>query len=194
MLETHGVEVIGETGEPRQLVGLAAELKPDVIVIGVDKTRIGAVAVMDELKRARVGAPVLMLIGSEAETDVIAGILAGAAGYVLKDIAADHLVAAVEALMRGESYIGPRLGGVLVDRVRRQHYEHPDPVSGEQRLTARELDVLRLVARGYENDEIANELLLSHATVKRHISAIFDKLDLHNRTQVAVYAAKRGLD
>jgi DNA-binding NarL/FixJ family response regulator len=194
LLETHGVDVVGETGEGYGLVRLAAELRPDVIVVSSDKTGIDGVMATRTLKRARVGAAVLMLIASETETDVIAGILAGAAGYVLKDVAVEHLIAAVAALMRGESYIGPRLGAVLVERVRRDYHEHPDPVSGEQRLTRREAEVLRMLAHGSENDEIAKELLLSQATVKRHVSAILEKLDVRNRTQAAVYAAKRGLD
>jgi DNA-binding NarL/FixJ family response regulator len=194
LLETHGVDVVGEAGDERRLIRLAAELSPDVIVVSSDKTGIDGVTATRKLKRVRAGAAVLMVIASETETDVIAGILAGAAGYVLKDVAVDHLVAAVAALRRGESYVGPRLGAVLVERIRRDFHEHPDAVSGEQRLTRREAEVLRMLARGSENDEIAKELLLSQATVKRHVSAILEKLDVRNRTQAAVYAAKRGLD
>jgi two-component system NarL family response regulator len=194
LLESHGVDVIADTGQAHRLVRLATELEPDVVVVGSAPDGIDGVEAVHELRRVGVGAPVLMLIASEAEADVIEGILAGAGGYVLKDIAADHLVAAVAALVRGESYIGPRLGGVLVERIRREHHTHPAARSGEDRLTGREVEVLRLLARGLENHENAEQLFLSDATVKRHVSVILDKLELQNRTQAAVYAAKRGLD
>jgi DNA-binding NarL/FixJ family response regulator len=137
---------------------------------------------------------VVVLTVSGDEASVTDAGLAGASGYLLKDAAVDDILAAIRAAAAGESWISPRVAGSLLERVRRAGAEREVAEDIDPGLSDRELEVLRLIAQGKENIEIAAELFMSPKTAKNHVSSILAKLQLHNRIQAAVYAVKRGLD
>jgi DNA-binding NarL/FixJ family response regulator len=132
-----------------------------------------------------------MLTVSTAEDDVLDALAAGACGYVLKSTPPEEVVQAIGAAHRGESTISSAVAGRLVERVRasRANERPPPPAS----LTPREIEILRLVAQGKENHEIAEALFISVSTAKNHVASVLDKLGMHNRVQAAVYAVRAGL-
>jgi DNA-binding NarL/FixJ family response regulator len=130
-----------------------------------------------------------------ADDAAVAGALrAGARGYLLKDSPIDEVAGAVRAAVRGDPWLAPRAADALLERIRAESPEPERDPTALESLTARELDVLRLVARGRENAEIASELGISSRTAKNHVSAILTKLELSNRVQAAVYAVQHGLE
>ncbi|HEU4977765.1 MAG TPA: response regulator transcription factor [Solirubrobacteraceae bacterium] len=193
LLEQHGIEVAGEASNGRQAVQLTRDLGPEVVIMdlsmplmdGLEATR----AILSEDPDQRI----LMLTIASEEGPVLDAILAGACGYQLKDASAQDLVASVRAAGMGESMISPRIAAHLVNRLRATA---PDPRDDEQPtgdLTDREVEILRLVAEGKENSEIAGELFISPKTVKNHVASILDKLAIENRIQAAVFAVRAGI-
>jgi len=133
---------------------------------------------------------VLVLTISGSEADVTEAILAGACGYLLKDASIQEIIAGISAAAAGESLISSKIAGTLLDRIRASSSDDP----GERpELSEREIDVLRRVAEGKDNVQIAQELFISPNTVKNHISNILAKLQIENRIQAAVYAVRRGI-
>ena len=127
------------------------------------------------------------------ERDVEAAVLAGACGYLAKEVPIADVVSAVRAASNGDSWLSPRAATAVLERMRRDHVE-PEPDAGRmQRLSPRELEILGLVAKGMENAEIASELSISPRTAKNHLSSVLAKLGVSNRVQAAIYAVKRGL-
>jgi DNA-binding NarL/FixJ family response regulator len=193
LLEAHGVQVVAEAATGAEGLEAALILNPDVLV-----TDLGLLGMSgSELaRRMRDQAPVtrvLVLTDSAAEDDLVEAVLAGACGYLLKDSRPEQLLMAVAAAAAGESFLSPRVAAALLERMRSgvlRAVEEPGPEDG---LTERELQVLRLLAEGRENAEIAAMLIISPQTVKNHVSSIFRKLQMHNRIQAAVYAHRRGL-
>jgi DNA-binding NarL/FixJ family response regulator len=192
LLQQRGMEVVGEASNGRQAVQLATELAPDVVVMdlsmplmdGVEATR----AIVAHDARARV----LMLTISVDQAPVLDALLAGACGYQLKDASALDLVTSVQIAAQGESMISPRIAAHLVTRLRENgRAVEPEPTTAD--LTVREVEVLRLVAEGKENSEIADALVISPKTVKNHVASILEKLAIDNRIQAAVVAVRRGL-
>ena len=133
-----------------------------------------------------------MLTVSADEEDVTDSILAGANGYLLKDASMDEIVAAVRSTAAGESWISPRIAGRLVERLRAT-VAGLDVAGRRAELTGREIEVLRLLAQGRDNGEIARSLHISPQTAKNHVSSILAKLELENRIQAAVFAVRAGL-
>jgi DNA-binding NarL/FixJ family response regulator len=195
VLEQHGMEIVGEASNGKAAVECFRAQRPDVVVMdfsmpvmdGVEATR----AILAEDPAARV----LMLTITADEAPVLDAMLAGACGYQLKDASAADLVRAVFAAAVGESLISPRIAAHLVKRLR-----ETTPValsasapSEAADLTTREVEILRLVAEGKENSQIAGELYISPKTVKNHVSNILDKLAIENRIQAAVFAVRTGI-
>ena len=182
------VEVVGEASTVAEAVAEIDRLQPDVVLLDVHMPDGGGLAVI-----AGVTAPArfLALSVSDAAEDVIAVIRAGARGYVTKTISADELVDAVRRVAEGDAVFSPRLAGFVLDAFRSDA-----PVLDEEldRLTARERDVLRLLARGYAYKEIAAELFISLKTVETHASAVLRKLQLSNRRELSRWAEGRTLD
>ena len=127
------------------------------------------------------------------EKDVAAAVFAGACGYLVKDTPIDDVVAAVRAAADGESWLSPRAAAALLDRMRREHVEPSSEPQPPGNLSPRELEVLRLVARGMENAEIAAELNISPRTAKNHLSSVLGKLGVSNRVQAAIFAVQQGI-
>jgi DNA-binding NarL/FixJ family response regulator len=191
--EQEDIEVVAQASNGRLGVRLARELRPRVILMdlrlpgidGVDATR----AIVERDPSVRV----IALTVADGEADVAAAVLAGACGYLVKDAPMDNVVLAVRAAARGESWLSQGAAAALMERLRSQHVEPEPEVCGAESLSPRELEVLRLMARGMENSEIAAELQISPRTAKNHVSSILGKLGLTNRIEAATYAVRRGL-
>lgn len=182
------VEVIAQASGGRMAIRLAAELRPDVILMDLRMPNIDGLEAISEILKADPGARVVALTVAASEADVAAAIRAGASGYVIKDAPIDDVVAAVRAAVSGTAWLSPRAAQAVLDRMRREYVE-PGPASKalEEELSPRELEVLELVARGLDNNEIAAELYISPRTAKNHVSNILSKLGVTNRIQAAVY-------
>jgi DNA-binding NarL/FixJ family response regulator len=178
-----GFEVVGVAEDGARAVSLVAALDPDVVLMDLRMPNMGGVAAIAELTRTRARARVLVLTTYDTDTDVLPAIEAGATGYLLKDAPRDELYRAVRAAARGESVLSP----AVASRVLR-HARSEEPV-----LSAREIEVLELVARGTTNREAAAKLFISEATVKTHLLHIYAKLGVPDRASAVAAAFDRGL-
>jgi two-component system nitrate/nitrite response regulator NarL len=192
LLEENGpLRVVGEAATGEGAVTQVREQAPDVVVMdlampglgGVEATRL----IIDEAPHTSV----VVLTVSEEASDVVDAIVAGACGYLLKSASIEELIAGIRAAAAGDALISPGIAGRLLTHVREQAV--PASPSPSTQLSARELDVLKLVAEGKDNAEIAAQLFISPKTVKNHISNILMKLQISNRIQAAVYAVRRGI-
>jgi DNA-binding NarL/FixJ family response regulator len=192
LLDTAGLAVIGEASDGTTAVRLTRELRPDVVVMDLHMPRMDGIDATSEIMKAERPPIVLVLTVSTTNDDVLDAIAAGASGYLLKDAAADEIVNAVRNATSGMSSLSPAIAGAVVRRVREQGVssEQPDDLLA---LSARETEILRLVAQGRDNTEIAQELYLSPSTVKNHVSSILEKLGVDSRVQAAVRAARAGI-
>lgn len=192
LLNVEGLAVIGEASDGVTAVRLAGELRPDVVVMDLHMPRMDGIDATAEIMKMERPPVVLVLTVSTTDDDVLDAIAAGASGYLLKDADADELVAAVRSASAGRSPLSPQVAGALLQRVREQTVVNDEP--GELlSLSARETEILRLVAQGRDNTEIAQELYLSPSTVKNHVSSILEKLGVESRVQAAVRAARAGI-
>ena len=192
LLSEHGFTVVGEATTGEEAIELIAETAPDVAVMDVNMPGIGGIQATRQINAASPTCRVLMLTVSPDDSDVNEAILAGACGYVLKDASEAEIVSAVGAAARGESLLSPPVASRLLDRIRDADDAHEAATAGPP-LTERELDVLKLIAQGKSNAEIADELVISVQTVKNHVSNLLAKLQVENRIQAAVVAVKRQL-
>jgi len=182
------VDVVGEASSVTEAVEVIRRLEPDVVLLDVHMPDGGGVAVLQGVGQTT--ARFLALSVSDAAEDVIAVIRAGASGYVTKTASAEELASAVRRVADGDAVFSPRLAGFVLDAFRAE-----TPVADEEldRLTAREREVLRLLARGYAYKEIAAELFISLKTVETHASAVLRKLQLSNRRELSRWAEGRSL-
>ena len=193
LLEARGFEVVGEADNGESAVDVVVDLARDVVLMDIHMPRVSGV---DAINRISVLAPlvrVLVLTISADQDDVADALVAGASGYLLKDASVDELAAGIEAAHEGESLISPPIAAQLIQRLRSAELYGSPNSTVEQSLSERELEVLRLVAQGKDNAEIARELFLSPKTVKNHISSILRKLQMGNRIEAALYAVKSGI-
>ena len=182
-----GIEVVGEAADGREAVAAAERERPDVVVMDLVMPRLDGVQAMREL-RARVPRARVIVLTSFLDDDrLLPAIRAGAAGYLLKNVVPAELARAVRAADAGEALIDPVVAARLVDALADAD-EHRD----EQPLTAREQEVLDLIARGYANKRIALELGIAEKTVKTHVGHVLAKLGVADRTQAALYATRVG--
>jgi len=193
MLEEGGLRVIGEATTGTEAVELVEQLAPDVVVMDVNMPGISGVEATRRLSARAPQSRVVVLTISAEDSDILDAMMAGASGYLLKDATAEELVAGVRAATRGESSISPRIASRLLAHMREQQSHAEAPVEINAELTEREIDVLRLLAAGKANAEIAGELYISPKTVKNHIASILMKLQMENRIQAAVYAVRSGI-
>jgi len=187
------LEIVGEAGDGLAAIERATELQPDVVLMDVRMPGVGGIEATRRIRNALPATKVVMLTVSDDEEDLYAAIRAGANGYLLKEVSIDEVANAVRAVVRGQSLVTPSMAtklftefNVLSRRVDAQHGTAP-------RLTEREVEVLRLVAKGMSNKEIAAELVIAENTVKNHVRNILEKLQMKSRMEAAMYAVREKL-
>ena len=184
--------VLGEATDGQDAVEQAARLNPDVVLMDLVMPRLDGIAATSRIKALYPGTKVIALTSFTEDDKVFPAIQAGASSYLLKDVSPDALVDAIRAAHRGEARLHPEVMRKLMAQVAAQTSSGKQQWNGPQ-LTDREQEVIRLVAQGKSNREIAEALIISEKTAKAHISNILGKLGLDDRTQMAVYAIKHGL-
>jgi two-component system NarL family response regulator len=188
------IEVIAEAENGREAMIKAEELAPDVVLMDVRMPQVNGIDAARQIRDVSPSTRILMLTVSDDEEDLFEAIKAGANGYLLKEISVEEVPEAIRAVAQGQSLISPSMASKLLKEFNalakkaeeRQQYSAPA-------LTARELEVLRLVARGMTNREIADELFISENTVKNHVRNILEKLHLHTRMEAVIYAVRERL-
>jgi DNA-binding NarL/FixJ family response regulator len=185
------VDVVGEAETVDEAVALVRRTLPDVVLLDVHMPDGGGLAVLASLGQDAPATRFLALSVSDAPADVIAVVRAGARGYVTKNVSPEELLDAVRRVAEGDAVFSPRLAGFVLDAFAARDV----PVVDEELdlLTARERDVLRLIARGYTYREVAGELFLSVKTIETHVSSVLRKLQLSNRRELARWASDRRL-
>ncbi len=193
ILETEeGFRVIGEAATGREAVRYALSTHPDVIVMDIQMPDLDGVAATKTILEEFPSAKVIILTMYRQDRYVFEAIKAGAYGYLLKDAGADDLISAIRRVAEGELLLRPELASSVLDEFRRVK-ESPAASSHMSELTEREAMILRLLAQGASNVQIADELGVSEKTVRNRLSEIFSKLRLNNRTQAALYALREGI-
>lgn len=184
------ITVLGEVDSGEEAVRLAAEMVPDVVLMDLVMSGIGGIAATRCIRDVSPRSRVVVLTSYHDDVHVFPAIKAGALSYLLKDIKPDDLADAVRAAARDEVVLHPHVAARMMRELRGGRWDGVSPVSA---LTDRELEVLRLIAEGRANSEIAGQLVLSEKTVKGYVSNILSKLHLADRTQAAVYAWREGM-
>jgi DNA-binding NarL/FixJ family response regulator len=183
-----GIDVVGEAGDGAEALATVAALAPDVVVLDLVMPGLDGVAAIAQLVAQSPDTKVLVLTSFPDDDKLLAAVQAGAAGYMLKDVAPAELANAIRAVARGEAALSSQPAARLMhDYARRGSH------SGTDLLTAREREVLSLVGRGLANKQIARQLSIAEKTVKTHVSHVLGKLGLGDRTQAALYAVRTGL-
>jgi len=193
LLEEQDVEIVGEAANGDEAVRLVEEHAPDVVLMDLDMPGKGGIEATREIAAAAPLTRVVVLTISDQDADVMDAVIAGACGYLLKDATIQELLRGIAAASRGESLISPSIAAKVLQRVRATS---PDVEAAERlmaQLSDREVQVLKLIANGKDNAQIAGELFISAKTVKNHISNILLKLSIENRIQAAVYAVRSGI-
>jgi NarL family two-component system response regulator LiaR len=183
------MESVGEAADGVEAVQKARSLQPDVILLDLVMPRKGGIEAISEIKEENPNARILVLTSFAEDDKVFPAIKAGALGYLLKDSSARELLQAIRDVYRGEPTMHPTIARKLMRELQRP----PELPPTEDPLTEREVEVLRLVAQGLSNQEIADVLVLSERTVRTHVTNILTKLHLANRTQATLYALREGL-
>ena len=193
LLRENGVQVVGEAESGRVALRLVRDLAPDVVVMDLNMPGISGVEATRHIASIAPLTRVLVLTISEDDGDVMDAVMAGACGYLLKDSSIQQLVAGIRAASDGESLISPQIAAKVLQALRAKAAGSDRVARVRAELSDRELEVLKLIANGTDNAQIARALHISPKTVKNHISNILMKLQIDNRIQAAVYAVRSGI-
>ncbi|HEX6151077.1 MAG TPA: response regulator transcription factor [Nocardioides sp.] len=188
-----GIDVVGEAGDGIEGTTLAESVAPDVVLLDVRMPRRSGIEACLAIKESVPSAKIIMLTVSDEEADLYEAVKSGASGYLLKDSSIEEVAQAVRVVSEGQSLISPSMAVKLIDEFKQISRPEKGAVGGGLRLTDRELEVLRLVATGMNNREIAKQLVISENTVKNHVRNILEKLQLHSRMEAVMYAVKEKL-
>jgi DNA-binding NarL/FixJ family response regulator len=186
------IEVVGEASDGELAVYLARRVEPDVVLMDIRMPRLDGIAATRRIAEGQPGVRMVVLTTFALDEYVYDALRAGASGFLLKDAPADLLRHAVHAAARGEAMLSPRIASMLIAPLAARH-RRDDPPAGYDELTPRERDVLGLLARGWSNTEIADDLGVSEATIKSHVTPLLAKLGLRDRAQAIVLAHEHGL-
>ncbi|SFB75202.1 two component transcriptional regulator, LuxR family [Nocardioides terrae] len=187
-----GIEVAGEAGDGDEGSALASAVAPDVVLLDIRMPKRTGIEACAAIKQAVPSAKIIMLTVSDEEADLYEAVKSGASGYLLKDSSIEEVAQAVRVVADGQSLISPSMAVKLIDEFKQMSRPERDHVPG-LRLTERELEVLRFVAKGLNNREIAKHLFISENTVKNHVRNILEKLQLHSRMEAVMYAVREKL-
>jgi two-component system NarL family response regulator len=188
------IDVVAEAEDGEEAAAKAEEIAPDVVLMDVRMPRVNGIEAARRIREVLPSTRILMLTVSDEEEDLFDAIKAGANGYLLKDVSVEEVGSAIHSVMQGESRISPSMAAKLLNefntlaKVAAEREQLPAPV-----LTARELEVLKLVARGMSNKDVADCLFISENTVKNHVRNILEKLHLHSRMEAVMYAVRKRL-
>jgi NarL family two-component system response regulator LiaR len=186
-----GIEVVGEAESGERAIEVQERVRPDVVLMDLEMPGIGGTEATRRISEAHPDARIVILTSHAAEEDVFPALKAGAVGYLLKHSAPDDVLRAIRQARAGETVLHPAIARmVLLDLRRTPKARQREPIDP---LSERELEVLRLVARGMSNQEIADHLVVGEATVRSHVSAVLRKLQLSSRTRATLYALREGL-
>ena len=186
------IEVIGLAQDGAEAVELVAEQAPDLVLMDLIMPGVNGVEATRRIRGLYPEVKVLVLTTYDDDVWVFDAIRAGASGYLLKDTPREKVIEAIHGTVEGKTYLDPSVAGKLLDQTASQQVQPSTRLT--DKLTGREEDVLRRMARGLSNTEIASQLHLSEGTVRNHVSAIFTKLDVSDRTQAVIIAIRHGLD
>jgi DNA-binding NarL/FixJ family response regulator len=188
------ITVVGEAADGIEAVEMVDRSKPHVILMDVRMPKMNGIDACSQIcARSDVGARVMMLTTFDLDDYVHSALRAGASGFMLKDAPAEQLVDGIRVIANGDALLAPSVTQALIDEIARRPVGQPDAFPGIDQLTERELDVVKLMARGMSNGEIATELYLGEATIKTHVGRILSKLGARDRVQAVVAAYESGL-
>ncbi len=185
-----GVQVVGEAADGIEAVRMAGSCAPDIILMDLEMPRKDGISAIKEIRQQLPESKILVVTSYTDEQRVIAAIRAGANGYLLKTTVPDDLMRAIREVMQGQFPLDPTITSTVIREL--EWPAEPQPTWPDD-LTEREVDIIKLVAKGYSNNRIAVELMISDRTVSTHVGRILKKLELENRTQIALYALRKGL-
>lgn len=184
--------IVGEAGDGREAIDLVERLKPDLVLTDLSMPRMNGMEAIREIKRRSPVTRLIVLTVHNTEEYILATLKAGADGYVLKDATHSELVMAIRNVLQGKSYLSPGISEQLIEGYLEGKKALP-PSSPWESLTQREREILKLIAEGYRNREIADFLYISVKTVEKHRANLMQKLDLHNTSALTAYAMEKGL-
>ena len=183
--------VIGEAGDGEEAVQMATEMQPDVVIMDIAMPKINGIEATRQIKLIHPTTAVLILSAYDDDEYVLGLLKAGAAGYLLKHASGDELISAIRAVHKGEPVLDPTIARKVIN-----YFRFPDKLPGperpSERLSKREIDVLKLAAKGLSNKDIASELHLSKRTVEGHLRTIFNKLGVGSRTEAVLHGLNKG--
>jgi DNA-binding NarL/FixJ family response regulator len=186
-----GLTVVGEAGDGEEAVQMATELKPDVVIMDIAMPKLNGIEATRQIKLTHPRTAVLVLSAYDDDEYVFALLKAGAAGYLLKSVSGDELTRAVQAVYKGEPVLDPIVARKVVN-----YFRLPGKAPGlerdAERLSNREMDIIKLAAKGMTNKDIADRLHLSNRTVEGHLRTIFNKLGVGSRTEAVLYGLRKG--
>ena len=187
--EDERVEIVGLAGDGVEAVKLAGSLKPDVVLMDLKMPNLDGIEATRQIAAAHPGVKVLLLTTFEADNHVIQALKAGASGYILKDSRPDSIVSSLLAVMAGERV----MASAVANRVLEMLTGKTTPKEFYDGLTGREVEILKLLASGMANKQIAYKLKISEKTVRNHVSNMYEKLNIYDRSQAVLYAVRKGL-
>ncbi len=188
-----GITVVGEAVDGLDAVEMIDRARPDVVLMDVRMPRLDGIAACERICSSGSSARVMMLTTFDLDDYVHSALRAGASGFLLKDAPPEQLIEAIEVIAAGDALLAPSVTQALIDEIARRPVGQPDAFPGMSELTERELDVIKLMAKGMSNSEVAAALFLGEATIKTHVGRILAKIGARDRVQAVVAAYESGL-